>query len=456
MATAPRESSGASTGSSTGGISGATNSGGVSNSAAADNYSALAKWLANAQSASAAKAATPSYNNASLGYPDAGVGSQSSSGGYSGSPVVSTPQTSQSSLPYQNTINSLLSQLQGLQANQPVASGANANSKGASNSGYAIAQTKQALQKAQDQQLALLRAAQRQPIASVYAPSSQAYTDAMNAALASIDAGSTQAQNYLAGGLNTIGGDLTNNLNNISTQYGNANNALNTNYTNALNQLLTGRADSTSALNTNYTSAINALSPFTQNAGNYMDAYANQVLNPFTQSFQDYVNSPVYQFQYNQGANAITNGLAAKGLLNSGGALKALTKYGQDYAAQQYNTYNQNQIANMSNLANLGYSGVQAQSQLYQNLANALAGSNQAYDTQIGNTYTGLGNALSSNYGDMANLSSAAYMNRSNLASQLATAQAQAAAEAASARANTQYQGITGAGSGFQTLRGNQ
>jgi hypothetical protein len=48
--------------------------------------------------------------------------------------------------------------------------------------------------------------------------------------------------------------------------------------------------------------------------------------------------TPGYQFAVDQGNQAINRSAAAKGMLNSGGVLAELAKYGQGMASQQYDT----------------------------------------------------------------------------------------------------------------------
>jgi hypothetical protein len=55
--------------------------------------------------------------------------------------------------------------------------------------------------------------------------------------------------------------------------------------------------------------------------------------------FDTWKNSTGYKFGLDQGINAITGNAATQGLLNSGGTLKALDTYGQNYAATQYQNY---------------------------------------------------------------------------------------------------------------------
>lgn len=68
------------------------------------------------------------------------------------------------------------------------------------------------------------------------------------------------------------------------------------------------------------------------------------------QAVNNFQDTPGYQFQLDQGSKAITNNAASKGLLNSGGTLKALTKFGQGLADSTYQGY----LSNLFNLGNMG------------------------------------------------------------------------------------------------------
>lgn len=65
------------------------------------------------------------------------------------------------------------------------------------------------------------------------------------------------------------------------------------------------------------------------------------------QAFQKYLNSTGYNFQLDSGSRAITNNAAARGLLDSGSTLKALTKYGQQVGSSAYGNY----LGQLSDLA---------------------------------------------------------------------------------------------------------
>lgn len=73
--------------------------------------------------------------------------------------------------------------------------------------------------------------------------------------------------------------------------------------------------------------------------------------NKFMDNWQQ---DPGYQFRMSEGQKALQASSAARGLSNSGRALKELTRYGQDYASNEYgNAYNR-QYGRLSALAGIG------------------------------------------------------------------------------------------------------
>lgn len=125
---------------------------------------------------------------------------------------------------------------------------------------------------------------------------------------------------------------------------------------------------------------------------------------------QDLYNDPSYAFRMQQGQQALERSAAARGGLNSGAALKALTRYGQDYASTEYgNAYNRAQGTFNSNLNNLlnplqslaggAQSAANSQSTAATNYGNANAGlisaqGNATAASQIAGA-NALGNSLS-------------------------------------------------------------
>lgn len=139
----------------------------------------------------------------------------------------------------------------------------------------------------------------------------------------------------------------------------------------ALNEQRQGTGQANAALGQAFTDQKNYLNPYAD-AGK--TALANLTGDP-TKLMQ---NDPGYQFRLGEGERAINASMAARGLGNSGAALRSLTRYGQDYATNEYgNAFNrQAQIAGMG-----------------QNAASNLASAAGQYGSNLSNNYMGLGNA---------------------------------------------------------------
>jgi hypothetical protein len=95
-------------------------------------------------------------------------------------------------------------------------------------------------------------------------------------------------------------------------------------------------------------------------------------------SMSDFQADPGYAFRMAEGQKALERSAAARGNLNSGATLKALTRYNQDLGSQEYqNAYNRfsndqtNRFNRLASLAGLGQTATQATSTAGQNYANA-------------------------------------------------------------------------------------
>ena len=98
--------------------------------------------------------------------------------------------------------------------------------------------------------------------------------------------------------------------------------------------------------------------------------------------------SPGYQVRFDEGQRGINANRAASGSLQSGDAMRALTRYGQDYASNEFNT----QLNQLFSVAGLGQTAT--------GQGNALAGQ---YGAQVGQNNQNASNALQSSYGTQAN-----------------------------------------------------
>lgn len=107
-------------------------------------------------------------------------------------------------------------------------------------------------------------------------------------------------------------------------------------------------------------------------------------------------NDPGYQFRMAEGQKALERSASARGLLNSGAALKSLTNYSQGMASNEFqNAWSRNQADNSNRynrLANISGLG-QTQSQGLGSLAAQNAGQMGQYANSMGGLYGAVGNA---------------------------------------------------------------
>ena len=145
-------------------------------------------------------------------------------------------------------------------------------------------------------------------------------------------------------------------------------------------------------------SALEKLNDFTKNAHTFTMA--------------DYEADPGYAFRLGEGQKALERGADARGILNSGRGLKEITRYGQDFASNEYqNAYNRysndqtnrfNRLASIAGIGQLatntlgGYrqGATNAETEGMYGLGNSVAASHIAqgniysnFLSQMGNTY---------------------------------------------------------------------
>ena len=91
----------------------------------------------------------------------------------------------------------------------------------------------------------------------------------------------------------------------------------------------------------------------------------------------DFIKDPGYAFRMSEGAKAIERSAAARGGVLGGGTLKALSRYNQDFASQEYNNSfsrwnqeNNQQFGRLSSIAGLGQQANAANQQASQNYTN--------------------------------------------------------------------------------------
>lgn len=108
---------------------------------------------------------------------------------------------------------------------------------------------------------------------------------------------------------------------------------------------------------------------------------------------------PGYQFQLNQGVQAIDRSAASQGLLNSGATGKALAQYGQGLAQN----YSEQYVGGLQNLAGLGEGATQSTAAAGANAANQIS-SAQIYGGQAAasgdvNSFNALASGLNQGIG---------------------------------------------------------
>lgn len=102
------------------------------------------------------------------------------------------------------------------------------------------------------------------------------------------------------------------------------------------------------------------------------DASGKQVADAGQADYSAFMDSPDYKFAFDEGMRAVNAGLAARGLSNSGRAMKELTRYGQGAASQQLGNY-VNRLAAMAGVGqtattNTGQLGASAAAQAGQSI----------------------------------------------------------------------------------------
>lgn len=108
---------------------------------------------------------------------------------------------------------------------------------------------------------------------------------------------------------------------------------------------------------------------------------------------------PGYQFRLNEGLKALDRQAAARGGLISGNAMKAASRYGQDYASNEYtNAFNRYQAERNAQL----------------NPLQSLAGVGQSATNYLGNAAQNMGQAQNQNIQSIGNAQASGYVGGAN------------------------------------------
>lgn len=142
------------------------------------------------------------------------------------------------------------------------------------------------------------------------------------------------------------------------------------------------------------------LTPFVD-VGNKASGALNSLLygNDGGASLAALESAPGYQFRLDQGQRSLNSGWAARGMLNSGAAQKAILKFGQDYASNEYgNRFNQ-----LAQQQGVGLSAGNALAGVGTNFANSVSSQNNALAGVQANAALANGQSTANLYGTAAN-----------------------------------------------------
>jgi hypothetical protein len=113
----------------------------------------------------------------------------------------------------------------------------------------------------------------------------------------------------------------------------------------------------------------------------------------------EFTKSPGYDFRFSEGTKAVDRSAAARGGLNSGRTMKALTKFGQDYATNEYdnflNRYYQS-LTPLQSLSGVGQTTATNTAQMGANVASNVAQNQEDAGTARATGYINQGNAWTS------------------------------------------------------------
>lgn len=159
-----------------------------------------------------------------------------------------------------------------------------------------------------------------------------------------------------------------------------------------------------------YTQQRADLEPWRQAGTTALSGMANP---DFQRDFSaaDFQKDPGYDFRMQEGQKALERSAASRGGLQSGGTLKALSRYGQDYASGEYqnayNRFNSDRDRRFGRLSSLAGLGQTANNQIAQtNAQQGQAGQN--YANQWGANTMGAADAMGASKMAAANAGAAA------------------------------------------------
>lgn len=135
--------------------------------------------------------------------------------------------------------------------------------------------------------------------------------------------------------------------------------------------------------------------PFLEGGTNAFQG-AQDMLKP---GFEYSPSDPSYAWRLGQGVEAIDRSASARGTMGSGGTLKALTRYGQDYGATEFGA----DFGRRNDLARFGLEAAQGGAAAQSGYASGVAGAQFRGADGITGYRTAKGNALAKQWGDAGN-----------------------------------------------------
>ena len=156
--------------------------------------------------------------------------------------------------------------------------------------------------------------------------------------------------------------------------------------------------------------------PFRQTGVNALAGYetASQYT-PF--GMEQFQADPGYQFRMSEGLKALERSASARGILQSGGTLKDITRFGQDAASQEYQNAFQRYLAERQQKLQ----PLEFRIGLGQGAASGQAANVGTTSGRVGDLMVGAGDIRAQNAVTQGNIMTGMYGNLANIASQAAT-----------------------------------
>lgn len=111
---------------------------------------------------------------------------------------------------------------------------------------------------------------------------------------------------------------------------------------------------------------------------------------PAEDRYGGFYESPGYQFRFDEGSRAVNQNLAARGRFSGGAAGRALTRYGQGVASDEFGNY----MNRLAAAANIGQTATNATGQFGLGAANNVSGARLAQGAGRASGYLGASNVL--------------------------------------------------------------